>query len=488
MTNITLIKNADWIVAWDAERSNHVYVRDGDVAFTGNELSFVGQGYAGAADTTVDGAGLLVLPGTLSLHAHAYLELHGKGFYEDLASKHLWMSRLYEYTFTLPHDDESALAAMEVGMCELLKSGCTTFAELYVPMPPIPNWLDALATSGIRAYACPMVQSAEWYSPNGTDVLYRWYDRDDVERNFAAALDLIDAAECHPSGRLKGMIGASQVDTCSAELLQRSLAAAKERGIPMQVHTSQSVVEFREIVRRHNKTPVQFLEELGILGPHTILGHCLNIDSHPWINFHTQHGPDSDLARLARSNVSVVHCPRQFAQLGDMMRSLGGYLKAGSNVCFGTDSYPLDMIEEMRIAGLLSKVASGHVDLLKTQDIFRAATVNAAQALGRDDLGRLAPGAKADIVLVNLKHPTMRPLRDPLKNLIYTGRADAVRDVFVDGVLVVRDGEVLTIDHDGALDRIQAGQERALARVGDADWAHRTADEISPLSLPLVGD
>ena len=88
-------------------------------------------------------------------------------------------------------------------------------------------------------------------------------------------------------------------------------------------------------------------------------------------------------------------------------------------------------------------------------------------------------------MLVDLKHPTMRPVRDPLKCLIYSGTADAVRDVYVDGNLVVEDRKVLTLDHDDALDRLQAGQKRSMERIPDVDWAHRSADEIAPMSWPV---
>ena len=155
------------------------------------------------------------------------------------------------------------------------------------------------------------------------------------------------------------------------------------------------------------------------------------------------------------------------------------------NMSLGTDCYPHDMIEEMRIAGLLSKVASGHVDLLRTEDVFEIATLGAAKALGRDDLGRLASGAKADIVLVDLKHPSMRPLRDPLRSLIYSGVAAAVRDVYVNGQQMVRNQEILTMDQEDVHKRLQAGQNRALKRVPDIDWAGRTAEEISPICLPV---
>ena len=167
------------------------------------------------------------------------------------------------------------------------------------------------------------------------------------------------------------------------------------------------------------------------------------------------------------------------------MRSLGGYRAAGVNMSLGTDCYPHDMIEEMRIAGLMSKVASGHVDLLRTEDVFETATLGAARALGRDDLGRLATGAKADLALVDLRHPSMRPVRDPLKCLIYSGTAGAVRDVFVGGEQMVKDRVVQSIDQDDALDRLQEGQNRALERVPDMDWAKRGADEISPFCLPV---
>ena len=197
----------------------------------------------------------MALPGTMSLHAHTYLELPGRGFWEDLASKHLWMSQLFEYTWLIRPDDDAALAATQAGICELLKSGCTTYAELYCPMPPFPRWIETLGASGIRAYPCPMVQSGEWYTNDGKEVLYRWFDDATIDRNFKQALEIIDEADRHDSGRLTGMIGAAQVDTCTAELLKMSMTAAEQRNIPMQVHASQSVFEFREIVKRHNMTP-----------------------------------------------------------------------------------------------------------------------------------------------------------------------------------------------------------------------------------------
>src|SRR5690606_30182526 len=148
-------------------------------------------------------------------------------------------------------------------------------------------------------------------------------------------------------------------------------------------------------------------------------------------------------------------------------------------------TYPHNMMEEMRWTGVLAKVASGHVAPVKVGQLFHAATVDAARALGRDDLGKLAPGAKADLVLVDLSHAAMRPLRDPLKSLVYTATDRAVRDVFVDGRQVVADGEVTLYDLPKALDRLQEEQERLFARIPEIDRAKRTIDDLAPLSLPL---
>jgi 5-methylthioadenosine/S-adenosylhomocysteine deaminase len=478
----TVIRNADWIVGHDDASGGHIYILNGDVAFDGDTIVQVGGQYSGEAAQVIDGTGRLVMPGLIDAHAHAHRDIHAKGFFEDLATKHMWMTQLLEYTFVLKGDAESCAAALDASVCSLLRSGCTTVAELFgYRNRPFDDWIGAIARTGIRAYLCPMVQSGYWYTTTGRDHRYEWFDDEGVD-DLTGALDIVDAAARHPSGRLVGMVGAAQADTCSERLFGLCKDAADSRGVPLQTHAAQSVMEFREMIRRHGKTPIEWLQDIGVLGPDVLLGHALNIDQHPWVNHH-QH---KDIDRLAESGATVVNCARAFAQWGDMLRSLGGYRAAGINVALGTDGYPHDMIEEMRIAGLISKVASGHVDLLRTEDVFEAATLGAARALGRDDLGRLSVGAKADIVLVDLEHSSMRPVRDPLRSLVYSGVAAAVRDVFVNGDLVVKDGRVQTIDEVAALDLLQEGQGRAMARVPDLDWAGRTADDISPICLPIV--
>ena len=249
MAGTTLIKNADWVVGYDPDRDGHVYMRGADVAFSNDTIIHIGRDYGGEAEHVIDGKDVMVLPGMLDLHLHGYMEMHGKGFFEDLATKHMWMTQLLEYTWILQEDPESAAAATQASACDLLKSGCTTMAELHCSGLPYQGWIDVLAGTGIRTYACPMVQSAHWYTSNGQDHLYEWYEEKGFE-NLERSLELIDDAIAHPSGRLHGMVGPAQADTCTEELFRRCKEAADSRGIPLQTHAAQSVMEHREMESR----------------------------------------------------------------------------------------------------------------------------------------------------------------------------------------------------------------------------------------------
>ena len=168
-----------------------------------------------------------------------------------------------------------------------------------------------------------------------------------------------------------------------------------------------------------------------------------------------------------------------------MLEDFGRYVRAGINMGIGTDTSPHNILEEMRTAAVLARIAAENIDTVSTADILHAATVGGAKALGRDDIGRLAPGCRADIVLVDLTDPGMMPARDPLRSLVYTAAERAVRDVYVDGIKVVADRKVLTLDRRDAAGRLAQAQERMLRDVPNHDYAGRRADAITPLSLPL---
>ncbi len=474
----TVIRGADWVVAWDGDRGGHRYLKNADVVFRGDEILFVGRGYGGEAAVEIDGRGRMVMPGLVNIHCHPASEPGNRGILEDTGTPALGQSGLYEYmpAFRLPA--EAADAATRVAFAEMLKSGVTCVADLSGARP---GWADTLAATGIRAVLAPMYRSAAWYTADGHSVAYKW-DEEAGRRGLEEALAVVDAARTHPSGRLDGMLAPAQIDTCTPELLRESLAAARERGIRLQLHAAQSVVEFNEMVRRHGMTPIAWLDHIGLLGPDLVIGHGIFLNDHPWL--HYPHA--DDFARLAASGAAVAHCPVNFVRRGIGLNTVRRYVEAGIAVGLGTDTYPHNMIDEMRTACHAARMVAGDLRACSTTDAFDAATLGGARALGRDDIGRLAPGCKADLALVDLGHPAMRPVRDPIRSLIHSASDRAVRDVYVGGRQVVRDGAVLTIDREAALDALAEAQAEALARVPERDWAGRTAEEMSPLVYPAA--
>jgi 5-methylthioadenosine/S-adenosylhomocysteine deaminase len=488
---VTCIRNASWVVAWDADQRQHLFRNDVDLVFEDNVIVHLDPGYAGHVDRAIDGSTFCVMPGMVNVHTHLQSESIGRGLIEELGNPNLHMTGILDeksvfVTSGLGEQAGGATAQLvanrastQSAIAELLKSGATTVVDLAVAWD---GWLDLLADTGIRAIAAPMYRDARWMVPTGHRLDYDW-NLEKGRRDFADALAVVDQAERHPSGRLGGMVAPMQVDTCSLELLRDSLAAARQRGLKMTLHCSQHIPEFQEMVRRHGLTPVQWLHEGGLLGPDTLLGHAIFLDHHSLVQWWTRR----DLDILAETGTSVAHCPVVFSRYGQMMEDVGSYIRKGVNVAFGTDTEPQNMAEEVRMASTLGRAAARSVRGVWLSELFHAATIGGATALGRDDLGRLGVGAKADLVLLDLDAPGMRPVRDPLRSFFFSAADRAVRHVFVDGRQVVKDGEVLTIDRSGVSAALQKSQQAFIRNAPYVDFRGRTADEISPTSLRVEG-
>ncbi len=477
MPRTTLIRKASFLVTCDADANSHSYRRDCDIAFTDGVIVHLGEGFAGPADETIDGAGMMVMPGLVDIHSHPGSEPLNKGWNDELGSAKLYGSSLYEFMPLFRPDAEGVAACASVAYCELLMSGVTTLVDMSGAWD---GWIDLFDRSGLRGVLSPMYRSARWYTRDGHVVAYEW-DPASGEKAMAEAMRLLDEVAAHPSGRLTGMVSPSQIDTCTPELIRESFAEAERRDLPFQIHAAQSVVEFHEITRRHGMTPVEWLESLGVLSPRTIIGHGIFLDHHTSaLNWPKR----DDIGSIVRSGTSIAHCPVVFQRRGIAIQSVGGYLRRGVNVGIGTDTFPHNMLEELRAVGIGARMVTGDVWDLRLSQIFDCATLGGARALGRSDIGRLAVGAKADIVMVDLGHPMMRPVRDPLRSLVYAAAERAVKTVFVDGRKVVENGKVLTIDYEAATAALQEAQYRAEGRVAEADWAGRSSYEISPYTYP----
>ncbi len=475
----TVIKDAAWVIAWDEAARRHAYRRGVDVAFTDDRIVFLGKGFVGAADHVIDGGGVMVMPGLIDIHSHPHHEPLYRGIREEHGLAGMYMTGLYErgQAFSAP-DDEARAACAEFAYCELLLSGVTSLVDISAPWD---GWIELFAKSGMRGFLAPGYASARWFLENDHEIAYDW-NEPRGRAGFERALAVIDAASADPSGRLSGVVAPMQIDTCSEALLRDSRAAARERKLPFTVHVSQSVNEVREMIRRHGMTPIQWAQQLDLLGPGAILGHALFLDTHSWVRWHSRR----DLAILGDSGTAVAHCPTPFARYGQIMEHFGAYLGAGVTMGMGTDCSPHNLVEEMRKASVLARVAARDIHAVEVGDFLHAATAGGADALLRDDLGRLAPGKKADLVLVDLACPQMQPGRDPLRAFVYHAADRAVRDVFVDGRQIVAGRRVLTLDQQDAAVRMNAAQQRMESAAPQRDYLHRTAEEITPLSLPVA--
>ena len=471
---VTVIRGADTVVAWSGDK--HVYMPGADVAFEDGAIRFVGRGYDGVADTEVAGAGFMVMPGLVNIHTHPSSEPMNKGLLDEIGSPGLYNSSLYEYMPLFRADADAVPHSVRIAYSELLLSGVTTVADLSIAHS---GWLDLAAESGMRVCLAPMFKSAKWGTRNGHVVEYEW-DEPAGERAMGEALTLIERAMQHPCGRLSGMVIPAQIDTCTEGLLRDSFAEAQRRNLPWQVHAAQSVVEFHEITRRHGVTPIGWLEQLGVLSGRSIIGHGIFLDDHPSTPWHTSLEGGRDLALLAETGTTVAHCPTVFARRGITLKDFGRYTRAGVNMGVGTDTYPHNMLDELRLLAYLARTQAGDPRTLNSTDLFAAATVNGAKALHRDDIGRLAPGCRADLVMVDVRHPAMNPGRDPVRSLIYAAGDRAVRRVYVDGLMVVDAGTVLTMDYPAAAAALHEAQRRVIDRAPSLDWDRRSVDEISP--------
>jgi cytosine/adenosine deaminase-related metal-dependent hydrolase len=467
----TTLYRAGWIVAF--QEGEHRILRDGCVVVEDDRVTHVGSTYPRPVDRYLDQPDRIITPGFINTHAHLDESPIDKSVQEDVGNRQFWLTGLIEILPTEMSglDEEGARACLDYSLIELARTGTTTVLQ----MGGIEEYAaDAIEASGLRGYVAPMYRSGRWLTPDGKRVDYVW-DEDAGRSGFEAATSFVERMRGRADGRVRGFLAPAQVDTCSEALLRDSKAAADDLDVPISLHASQGVWEFQEMTRRHGRTPVEWLSDLGFLGTRTVLGHAVFISGNSWVNF-----AGDDLGLLAASGASVSYNAWCFIRRGLVMESFPEYVAAGVNMCLGTDTAPQSMIESLRWTAIAGKVAARRTDVSTARQVFDAATVNAARMLGRDDLGRIAPGAKADLLFWRADGFTMTPMRDPIRNLVYYAQASDLADVLVDGRPVVEDGHVLGAEIEVARRRVQEAGERVWSRWPEGDWAGRTLDEVAP--------
>jgi cytosine/adenosine deaminase-related metal-dependent hydrolase len=470
-----LAVRAGAVIAFDGR--GHRLLRNGVVVVEGDRVVHVGAHAPGPVDETVEAPEGVLTPGFISTHAHIAGSPLDRSFIEDRGIPQFFYSGLFDM---LParagaQDAEASRACVDFSMCELLRGGVTTVLEI----GGHGEYVAARAGHyGLRVYMGLTFRSGRWLTRDGKRVTWEW-DEAAGQEGLRRALAFFERHDGAHGDLVRACFAPAQVDTCTPELLQASRRAAADRGRPWTLHASQSVVEFYEMVARHGQTPIAWLRDLGVLGPGAILGHAIIVGGSSWTNF-----PPGDVAMLGETGTSVAHAVWVFARRGVAMESFARYLAAGVNMSLGTDTSPQSVIEAMRFAAVISKMMERNTQATTAAHAFDAATLGGARALLREDLGRIAPGAKADLVLWKGRSWGMTPLRDPVKNIVYNATAEDIDRVWVDGRLRVASGRVTAADEAAVLAALQAGGDRMWPAMARHDWAGRAADAISPQTYP----
>ena len=494
----TLIRGG-WVVGFAA--GGHTLVPDGVVVYEDDRIVHVGRRFDGRADAELDARGRLVCPGFIDTHVHSghrashrlitdtgRPDFYGQPFLEITVPREgTRVGGDPRYARPTDADAEAGnrlLATFTIA--EMLRNGITTFMEFGSQLRVQEALLAEVKRLGIRAYLGAGYDSGRWVG-DSRGRLQRVVDEAAGHKEFDGALAFIRHVDGTVSGRVRGLLAPREVETCSLDLLRATRAAANELRLPIVTHAAYNVIEFYELLREHRMTPVELMDSVGLLGPDLTIGHGNLIADNALLNY----SGGRELELMGRHRVTVSHCPVNIARRARYLDSWPKYRAAGVNLALGSDTYPRDLIMQMRIASYFGKVISHNLFAAPAAEVFEAATLGGARALGRDDLGRLAPGAKADILVIDLAtRDTLRfgPVRDPIKALVECGIGDDVETVIVDGVVRMRDRVIPGVDLAAIRAQAQQAGEAVWRRVQEWDPLQRTAEQISPWSFPLAPD
>src|SRR5882762_7836950 len=257
--------HAGHVIAFDGR--GHRLLRDGTVIVDGNRIISVGPRQAAPAEglaETIDARDSILTPGLISTHAHIGGSPLDRSFIEDRGNAQFWYSGLFEMlpVRSLAQDEEGGRACVDFSMAELLRGGVTTVMEIgglgeYV--------VERAAHYGLRVYMGLTFRSGQWLTRDGRRVVWEW-DEEAGRQGLRRALEFLDKHDGAHGGLVRCYFSPAQVDTCTGDLLREAKRRADDAQRPFTLHTSQSVVEFNEMLQRHGKTPVAWLEELGVLG------------------------------------------------------------------------------------------------------------------------------------------------------------------------------------------------------------------------------
>lgn len=360
----------------------------------------------------------LLIPGLINLHAHAAMSLL-RGYADDLPlmdwlQNHIWPAEAKHVSAAFVHDGTLLACA------EMLKGGVTCFNDMYF-------FPDAAAEATIKAGMRATLGITTLDFPNSYAA-----DADDyLNKGLAARDQYID----HPL--INFSLAPHAPYSVSDRCFERVLTLADQLGLPIHCHIHETKTEIEDSLQRFGVRPLARLTQLGLLGPNLIAVHAVHLEQ-------------NEIELLANHNCSIAHCPTSNLKLASGIAPLDAMLKAGINVGLGTDGAAsnnrLDVLEEMRLAALLTKGITGDTTALPAREALRMVTLNAARALGMENqIGSIQTGKLADLCAINFSNITLQPTFDPLSHLVYAAARSDVSHVWVSGRCCVENNILLTL-------------------------------------------
>jgi 5-methylthioadenosine/S-adenosylhomocysteine deaminase len=421
-----------------------VVLRDGSVEEAdvlvdreAGEIVEVSPSLSDSADETLDATGSVVMPGLVNAHTHAAMTLL-RGYADDKPLEEWLREDIWPAEAELTPED--VRAGTDLALLEMIRSGTTTFGDMYFHVPRV---VDAVDEAGLRARVGHGVVTVG----KNTETAH-----DDVQESLDVAREYDGAAD----GRVRTAVMPHSLTTVSTHALEECVATAAEIGVPLHLHANETRDEVEPIVEEYGQAPLAYADGLGVLSSETSLAHGVHVS-------------EEEMGLLAERGTSVVHCPASNMKLASGMAPVQAYLDAGVGVALGTDgaasNNDLDLFDEMRDAAMVGKLAADRADAVAAPDVVEMATRGGADALGLPG-GRVAPGEAADLAVVSLDAPHLTPVHDVVSHLVYAARGSDVRHTVCDGRVLMRDREVLTLDEERVMAEAQKRAEALRDRAG----------------------
>jgi len=414
-------------------------IEDGALLIKNGKIVFVGKSDSirnADADVVINARGKIVLPGLINCHTHVPMTLF-RGIAEDQPLETWLKKTIWPLEAKLKRED--IYYGGLLGCLEMLKSGTTCFADMYFHEDMVAKAVKEIGLRGVLAEG--IIESGN--KLRGKKMLEK-------------SVDFAQKFNGHSDGRIRAMLGPHAVYSCSPDLLVKIKEKAFELGVGVHLHLAESKEMLRDFEEKHGVSETTFLDNIEFLGGSVLAAHCINLSK--W-----------DMHIFSKNRVNVVYVPVANMKLGLGAAKIKDLTDLGVNVCLGTDgpacNNSLDMFDTMKIAALLQKHAYHDPSVLPANEIVRMATINGAKALGLNgEIGSLEVGKKADLILIDVSKPHLKPLHSVFASLVYSARGSDVDTVIVDGKILMENQQVKVIDEQAVMEKAEQAALDLLSR------------------------